>query len=215
MPGDTHLYTVSILTPDLKGSRPYSLFKTHFRAQSLSIMTQFLGWMKQDTTLVQLQRPDGLSSAVAAPTPAANPPSGRLEQGKAHEDRTAVADPEGITSWGGVVGSKFNTYMAVSLRAALIQSLKEEPPVDCSAGFLGRSSGLKCYLQLLLYEPALLWAHYWDQIKGISSPYLSSGHAVKMYLHMCCQVMILPLKIAPGTWWHVTNGLLQKKMVFL
>lgn len=55
------------------------------------------------------------------PTPAANPPSGRLEQGKADEDRTAVADHGGITSWGGVVGSKFNTYVAVSLRTALIQ----------------------------------------------------------------------------------------------
>ena len=72
-PGDTNLCaTFRILAPDLQMSSIYSQCSAHFRrrgissAHSLSFVTLFWGRMKADTTLIQLQGPDGLCSAVAA-----------------------------------------------------------------------------------------------------------------------------------------------------
>lgn len=47
-------------------------------AQSLSRITLFLGQMKPDATLVQLQGPEGPCAAVAAPVSPAHSPSNRL-----------------------------------------------------------------------------------------------------------------------------------------
>lgn len=68
-------------------------------SQSLSFITLFQGQMKPDTTLVQLQGPGRLCSAVAAEPGSPHAPSKPSWQQAA--GRTGVADPGGIAFWGG------------------------------------------------------------------------------------------------------------------
>lgn len=163
------------------------------KVQSLSIMTQFWGWMKPDTILEQLQSPDGFSCAVAAPTPAANPAGGR---GRYKKTGKLLLTLEASLHGVGWDGRKQMQYLHGCFTKGSLNSFKRSLHLTVEQVFLAVPQVLTAAFSLL---PSV-WASphvatLLDQIKSISSPCLSSGHAGKM----CCQVMILPLKTAPGT----------------
>lgn len=149
---DTHLCTTSRI-PDLHVSSIYSQSSARHKLSSvLVIYDPVLGLNEAGHYPCTASGPDRLCSAVNQAAPLANPAGGRLVWGD-----TAVTDPGGVTFW--VVESRFSAYMAVSPRAALIQSK--------GACFLGLSSAISanssCFCR------AHVWTWVLDQVKNLSS----------------------------------------------